>query len=68
MTNMGLLRKELAAAFPGMKFKLKTVSFEGLGYGKGVFVLTADGWPARMYDEVKVIVEKHGAILSGYDY
>lgn len=62
------LRKEIRARFPNLKFKVRTVSFTNLARDGKVFVESSEWGMTKgnheIYQAVKVIVDKYGAIAS----
>lgn len=68
MTNITALRREIKTSFPNLQFKIKTVSFQDLARDSKVFV-ESNEWGmikgnTETYNAVKVIADKHGAIVS----
>jgi hypothetical protein len=67
--NKHELRREIGQRFPGLRFTVRTVSFQDLARGSAVFV-ESDEWGMTMpetigtFQAVKAIAAKHGAIAS----
>ena len=68
MSNTSELRKAIKAQFPDLEFKVKTVDFTDLARDSKVFV-ESNAWGMtkgnrELYQAVKTIADKHGAIVS----
>lgn len=67
-TNIPALRKAIKAKYPGLQFKVRTISFSGFGYGSKVFVESEEWGMVKGNQEtfagVKAIAEQFGAIAS----
>ena len=66
--NIAPLRKAIKEKHPNLKFKIRTVSFSGFGYGSKLFV-ESDAWGMtkgnrELYKSVETIAKKYGAIAS----